>query len=119
MSIQTITSSSGETLVVLSQSEYDHLVDSADIAAADSIRRDIDRGDDELLPAELVARLVGGENPIRVWRKHRGWSARKLAEIVGISPAYLSEIESGKKDGRIKLVKNLADALNVTVDDLV
>lgn len=119
MSIQTITSPSGETLVVLSQREYDQLVDSADIATAAHVRRDIELGDDELLPADLVAALLEGHNPVRLWRNHRGMSARQLAEQVGISPAYLSEIESGKKDGRVSVLKRLAGTLNVTLDDLV
>lgn len=119
MSIQTITSPSGETLVVLSESEYQKLVDSADIATATRVRHLIETGEDELVPSQVVKRLVDGQNPVRVWREHRGLSVRNLAAMAEISPAYLSEIETGKKEGRIGVLARVAKALGITLDDLV
>ncbi len=66
---------------VLEYSEYERLVaaaeDAADIAALATLD-----GDDteEDLPDEMVARLLAGDNPIRVWREHRGMTGRRLAE---------------------------------------
>jgi transcriptional regulator with XRE-family HTH domain len=37
----------------------------------------------------------------------------------GIKQSYISEIETGKKPGSIATMKALADALDVTIDDLV
>ena len=55
----------------------------------------------------------------RVWRQHRDLSVKALAEKAGIAPAYLSQIETGKRDGTLSTIKKIADALDVTVDDLV
>ena len=44
---------------------------------------------------------------------------KSLAEKAGIAPAYLSQIETGKRDGTVSTIKKLAEALGVMVDDLV
>ncbi len=76
--------------------------------------------DTERFPHELVARLCSEEeNPLKVWREYRGYTGIELAKKVGISSAYLSDIENGKKDGSIKVLKALAKALNVDIDDIV
>lgn len=116
--MQQITTPKGETLVVLSLEEYECLVDRADVAAADRVKADIAVGRDEMIPSEVVDRLLAGENPVRVWRTHRGMTARQLAAATGLSASYISEIESGKKDGGFAAMKRIADALEVDLDDL-
>lgn len=117
--MQKITTPNGEVLVVLPLAEYERLVDQVDIAHADRIMADIEAGREELVPAEIVNRLLDGENPVRVWRGHRGMSARDLAAATGLSAPYISEIESGKKDGSVAAMKKIAAALKVDLDDLV
>ncbi len=74
----------------------------------------------EYLPSEMVERiLLHEENPLKVWREYRGFTGVELAKKVGISSAYLSDIENGKKDGSIKVLKSLAKELNVDIDDIV
>ncbi|QCI97266.1 helix-turn-helix domain-containing protein [Agrobacterium larrymoorei] len=91
----------------------------AEIAAADKVKADIAAGRDELVPSEIVERLISGENPVKVWRSHRGLSATALAAKAGISAPYLSEIEGGKKEGSLSVMKKIAEVLNVDLDDLV
>lgn len=117
--MQTITTPNGEVLVILPLTEYERLVDAADVAAADRVRADIAAGRDEMVPSAVVDRLLAGENRIRVWREHRGLSARELARRAGISAAYVSELESGRKNGRVEPLQRLAVALGVDLDDLV
>ncbi|MCF1481652.1 MULTISPECIES: helix-turn-helix domain-containing protein [Rhizobium/Agrobacterium group] len=116
--MQTIITPSGETLVVLPLAEYESLIDRSDIAAADKVKADIAAGDDELVPAEVVNQLLADENPVKVWRMFRKMTARELAEQAGISAPYISEIESGKKDGSFATMKKIAEALRVDLDDL-
>lgn len=116
--MQTITTQSGETLVVIPLSEYESLIDKADITSAEKVKADIASGRDELVPADVVNRLLAGEDPVKVWREHRGLSAKVLAIKSQISPPYLSEIESGKKDGSLSVMRKIADALDVDLDDL-
>ena len=102
---------------------YERLVeaaeDAADVAAYDEVKRKLAAGEDELIPDEVVGRLIAGENKVRVWREHRGMTAAALADAAGISTPYLSQIESGKRDGSIDVMKRISSALRMTVDDLV
>ena len=70
------------------------------------------------IPATVAHRIAEGENPVRVWRENRGLKAVALARSAGISPAYLSEIETGKKDGTFRTMASIARVLNVSLDDL-
>lgn len=74
---------------------------------------------EESFPAEVARRLVRGESPVRVFRRHRGLTQQALAAAVGKSKAYVSEIEAGKKRGSAAVLKAIADALGVAIDDLV
>lgn len=120
---QTLTTSSGERLIVLSEAEYNRLIeaseDAEDTAMVGEFRRKLAAGEEEFLPAAFVDRMPSGENLVRLWREHRAMTSSSLAEKAGVAQSYLSEIETGKKDGGIKTMKKLADALGVTLDDLV
>ena len=72
-----------------------------------------------LLPIEMVDRMIAGEHPIHVWREHRGLRLNALARKAGIPASYVSEIENGKKPGSVAAYRALADALGVSLDDLV
>lgn len=100
------------------------LEDAADIAALQTAEaRETEIGKQaaraDYLPDELVMRLIEGEHPVRIWREHRGLSAKALAEIAEVGRSYLVEIEGGKKPGSVAAYRRLASALGVTVDDLL
>ena len=111
----------GDT-VLLRRADYEALVRHAENAAdAEQIRAAEARvatGEDEYVPIELTERLMAGEVPVRVWRQHRGLSARALAGRAGISAAYLSQIETGKKPGSFDAMAKLARALGIDMEDL-
>ncbi|MBW8283948.1 MAG: helix-turn-helix transcriptional regulator [Rhizobium sp.] len=115
----------GEEMVVLSRKDYEALLQRLDrvedledsLAIADFEKKRA-AGQEELIPSEFVDRMIDGESPVRVWREYRGLSAKDLAAKAGISTAYLSEIETGKKDGSVSALKSIADALKLDLDDL-
>ena len=119
----TFKSPSGDELVVVPAADYRSLVEAAemaeDVAIYDEIKQRLAAGEEELIPAEYVYRMLDGENRVAVWREIRGLSAKVLAEAAGITQAYLSQIETGKRDGTIGTMKKIANALKVTIDDLV
>lgn len=123
MNAQTITTPAGERLVLISEAAYAALVeaaeDNADRAAVAEFRRKLATGEEELIPAAVVDRLLSGESRVRVWREHRGMKAGALAEKAGIAQAYLSQIETGKREGTVETYRKIAEALGVTLDDLV
>ena len=106
---------------VVPREEYETLAlaydeDETDI---DTAQRVIEDPDEELVPFELAERIADGVHPVRVWREYRGMTAAELATRSGIAQSYLSNIETGRKPGSVKAMKRLADALGVSVDDLI
>lgn len=118
---QFIQTAAGERLVVLSEQDYTALLEQAedyrDIQAANEARVRIDAGE-ETFPSSVVEALLEDVAPVRVFRKHRGLRAGELAAKVGISQGYLSEIEAGKKTGSLGVLKRIAEALDVDLDNL-
>jgi len=71
-------------------------------------------GEGDELPDEILNALTAREDsPIKILRKHRGMTQAELAEKADISRPYLTEIETGKKDGSIRAMRGLAEALEV------
>lgn len=120
---QIILSPSGERLVVLPETEYQRLKeaaeDRADIAEHEAFRTRLAAGEEEIVPAEVANALVAGENAIRVWRRHRALTLAELAEASGLSQPYLSQLESGARDGTVKAMRRIAGALGLALDDLL
>lgn len=74
---------------------------------------------DYSFPPDAADRLFNGENPVRVWRKHRGLSVSNLAAACEFTPAAVSQIETGQRSPSIEKLKLIAAALNVEVDDII
>lgn len=55
---------------------------------------------------------------IRELRKKQGLTLIDLAQRSGISKSEISEIETGKRDPRFSTIVNLAEALNVSINDV-
>jgi DNA-binding XRE family transcriptional regulator len=123
MSVQFIQTEDGKRLAVLAEADYRALIEakeeSSDLAAVREFDARLSRGEEELIPAEYVNRMIAGENKIRVWREYRGLTVKALAEAAGVTPAYLSQIETGAREGTIETLKKLSAALRVTIDDIV
>jgi len=83
-------------LVVMTPEDLAELIEDAAATAAYHRTRNQER-----LPIGVVDRLIAGENPVRVWREHRGHSLRQLAEQAGVGIGYLSQIENGERKGTV------------------
>ena len=90
----------------------------ADIRAYDEAKAR-QESDAELLPSRVVYALLDGDNPIRVWREYRGFTQQQLADKAVISKPYLSQLESGKRNGTTEVLQAIAQALNVSLEDVV
>lgn len=108
---------------VLPYEEYLHLVEQAemleDIRDYDAAKAAIERGEEELIPSEVVFAILDGGNPIKIWREFRDMSQQQLADAAGISKPYLSQIETGKRHGTTEVITAIAKALKISVDELV
>ena len=117
-----ITTPSGDKMVILPLAEYERLVgaaeDLSDVHAYDRAKQRLAAGEDELIPAEFVDRMLDGENKLRVWREYRGLTVKALAEATGLAAPYISQIETGVREGTIETFKKIAAALRVDIDDI-
>ncbi len=76
-------------------------------------------GVNKTLPDDILNELSARQDhPLKIIRKHRAMTQAELAKESGISRPYLTEIETGKKDGSLRAMKALAEALDVNVGDL-
>lgn len=76
------------------------------------------RDDGFRVPAAVVRCIASGIHPVKAWREYRQSTQEALAASAGISKAYLSQIETGKRHGAIKTLRAIAAALGVALDDL-
>lgn len=90
--------------------------DAADAAAA---LVSVQQGNEELLPQEVVKRLISGESPVRVWREHRGLTQKELAQASGLTQAMITMIENGHRKGTVQTLTSLAKVLKIDLDDLL
>jgi transcriptional regulator with XRE-family HTH domain len=58
-------------------------------------------------------------NRIRTLRRKHRWTQVDLAEMLGIDRSYLSEIETGKKDPSLRVLKTIADGFKLTLSQLL
>jgi DNA-binding XRE family transcriptional regulator len=123
MNQQIITTPKGERMVILPEAEYLHLLeaieDSDDLESVRRFKERLATGEEELLPSAMVDAILDGQNRVRVWREYRDLTAAALAKQAGIASAYLSQIETGKREGTVETYRRLAAALGITLDDLI
>jgi DNA-binding XRE family transcriptional regulator len=123
MTVQVIKQGDKPEWAVVPYDTYLQLVERAemlqDIQDYDSALAALERGDDELIPAEIVNAVLDGANPIKVWREYRGMSQQELANQVEISTPYLSQLETNRRKGSMEVLAGIAKALNISLDMIV
>ena len=110
--------------VTIPRAEYDRLRaaedDFIDLQAALAVRKRIEAGtEEELVPAAVADRIIDGASPLKVWREHRALCQSALARTSGVNRVQIADIEAGRATGSVRTLRALADALRVTVDDLL
>ena len=71
------------------------------------------------LPLDVLERLLDGEHPLKVFRRHRALTQKELADLTGLNATYLSQIETRKRRGSTRVYRRLATALGVDIGDLI
>jgi transcriptional regulator with XRE-family HTH domain len=71
------------------------------------------------LPAEVRRAIGEGAHPVRAWRDHRNLNQAQLATLVGISRAYLAQIEGGERTGTLDVTARIARALGCLIEQLM
>lgn len=106
-------------MVTIPRAEYDRLREAAeDLADIEAYTRAM-AANEESIPAEFVHRMIEGESPVRVYREFRGLTQTALSAASGVNRVQIADIEARRSKGSIDTMRKLADALRVTIDDLV
>jgi DNA-binding XRE family transcriptional regulator len=112
----------GKAFAVLPMDELKKLLDDAemlaDVKAYDAAKARLERGEDEVVPLEIVERRLAGDNAVKIWREYRGLTQAGLAKDSKVSRAMIAAIETGHKKGGIGTLKKLALALKVDLENL-
>jgi len=116
VTIQTLTTPSGEELVVLSRRDYDALL--AKLGDEDAEDRmtlllAAEARADAPLPESVSTAILKGESLLKALRLWRGVTQVQLAENAGIGQGYLSELEARAKVGSAETLAKLTRALDV------
>ncbi|GEM_PF-100588 len=122
MTVQIIERDRRPEWAVLPYEMYQQLLEDSemlqDIRDYESAKKAL-QSDEELIPSNVTYAILDGEKPIKVWRKYRGMTQRELSEMAGITKAYLSQIETGKRTGTTDVLTKLAKALGLTLDEII
>jgi len=124
MSAQIIERDGKPEYAVVPYSEYLEMLaiidDAQDLADAEAAIKELAAGEDEAIPGDVAERLISGnEHPLKVWREFRGLTQETLGNAAGVGKSYISQIENTGKTASTKVLKALAQALKVEMDDLV
>lgn len=120
MNVQIIKNNDEKVWAVIPFEEYKNLVEKAemldDINDFDRFQTALTQGEEQLFPADVVDKLLAGQNPIKVFRDFRGMTQFELVQKVGISIPYLSQLETNKRKGSIKVLSEIAKTLEVGLE---
>ena len=95
------------------------LEDAEDIKDIEENLKAIQEGIEKTIPGEITFAILDGTTPIRAWREYKKIKMNELAKRVGISSAYLSQIEKGKRNPTIDTLKMIAKELDLEVEVLL
>ena len=112
----------GKKFVLLPEKAFQRLMQDvdmlADIRAYDVAKARLERGEDELIPFDIITRRLAGEHPLKLWREHRGLTQEALAAASGLSRGMIAAMEAGHKQGSVASLKKLARALGCDLENL-
>lgn len=115
---QFIKAPDGSELVVITRAEYDALVnrldeDEEDVAIFDARMAELQSGGAAALPREVAQLMLNGDSLLKALRKWRDQTQLYLEFKTGLSQSYISDLESGKKQGTPETLRKIADALQI------
>ena len=116
MTVQMISTPSGDRLAVSSADEYEDLLITRRLDA----RMDaIVAGRAETLAGEEVDAYLDAASPLAFWRERRGLSPEMLAQAAHVAPEELARLETGASIGDIRAYAHLAERLDIRIEDIV
>jgi len=93
--------------------------DAAEVALSDEALFDramTEKDHGAAVPREVMVRLVGGENTLKVYREWRDMTQEDLAAKIGVSEGYVSQVERGVRVLSRKAIAAAGIALGIAPD---
>lgn len=123
MTVRFFQTPGGEELAVLPKAEYEALAalaaesgeDAADVAMYDA-RKSLNS---PVLPSEVSALMLRGDNLLRAVRKWRGLTQQIVEARTSVGQGYLSDLENGRRKGSPEVLEKIATALDVPKEWLI
>ncbi len=123
MNVQIIEKNGKPEWAVIPFNEYkkiqEALDDAEDIKDIKENLKAIHEGKESIIPGEVTFAILDGLNPIRAWRDYKKMKMNELAKKAGISSAYLSQIETGKRNPTIDTLTSIARELSIEIELLL
>jgi DNA-binding XRE family transcriptional regulator len=98
---------------VLPWDQFEALVHAAKANGAEAVSREA------AFPVHVRRAIEEGAHPVRAWREYRNHSQAQLAALVGISRAYLAQIEGGERTGTLEVTARIARTLNCSIEQVM
>ncbi|ESZ35405.1 MULTISPECIES: helix-turn-helix transcriptional regulator [unclassified Mesorhizobium] len=116
---QIIRTSTGEELVVIPKADYEALLhaaeeareDAADVAIYDERKAEFKT--EKPLPAEVTMDVLRGSSRLKALRNWRKLTQAELADAIGVSQGFLSDLESNRRKPSVQTTTVLSKALDV------
>ena len=123
MNVQIIEKNGQPEWAVIPYNEYRKLreatEDTEDIRDIEENLKAIREKRETAIPSEITFAIIDGIHPVRAWREYKKIKMNHLAKQAGISPAYLSQIETEKRNPSVNILKDIAKALKVEIEMLI
>lgn len=106
----------GEELAILPRDELEAMIAAANHAKALAEYRS---GRDPGLAADEMRELLAASSPLAFWRRKRGLTQADLARQAGIAQNYVSDLETGRREGSPAQWMKIARALQLPMEELI
>ena len=114
---------SGEAIVILPEAEFERLValaeEAMDARTLQASQTRLAGGADEVLGESDLDALCQAPSALAFWRTRRGLTRNALANLGGVTEAFLAALERGERAGDVIVYRALASALGVETEDLI
>lgn len=102
--------------VTVTRAEYEDLIDTRDAVIAVGL---VARGEMETLSEVEMDAYLAAPSPLQFWRKHRGLTQTRLAELSSMTQSHLAQAERGQRGLGVATYARLAKTLRVRIEDLL
>ncbi len=123
MNVQIIEKNGKPEWAVIPYKEYEKLQeaieDAEDVKDIEQSLKAMQDGTEVTIPAEVTFTILEGTNAIRAWREYKKITMKDLAGKVGISPAYVSQIENNRRNPTIDTLRAISRELDIDIDMLI